>query len=61
MVTISQLQVFVFMSMLRARVITKRVLSMSNFVGQNISSKDVGGNLNLGDARVVGSRESQKG
>jgi len=34
---------------------------MANLVGQNISSKDLGGNLNLVDIRGVGSRESQKG
>ena len=49
------------MFLLRARLITKSVFSMSYFVGQNISCKDLGGNLNLGDARVVCSRESQKG
>ena len=50
---------FVLMLLLRARVITRSVLSISDFVGQNISSKDLGGNQNLGDTRAVGSRETQ--
>ena len=52
---------FVLILLLRARGITRSVLSMSNFAGQNISSKDLGGNQNLEDARNVGSHESQKG
>ena len=48
---------FVLMLLLRARVIARSVLFTSNFAGQNISSKDLGGNQNLGDARGVGSRE----
>ena len=52
---------FVLMLLLRARVITRSVSSMSSFVGQNVSSKDLGGNQNLGDASFVGSREPRKG
>jgi hypothetical protein len=52
---------FGLMLLLRARVITRSVLSISNFVGKHISSKNLDGSQNLVDVRAVGSRKPKKG